>query len=768
MSRTLRAVRAAPTRVLSLGLTCAFVVAGTSCVVAFPAAGDARTATVATLLGIGIAGCLATASIVSGSLREQASDIRLAAVRGYGRGRMWRWLVSEPLLVVTVGSIAGLVVGAAAIRLLVSAGHERPDSSAIVALSAVGAGVVCATTVAVCCRFAGRMAFSDGSVGTPVWRASAECIALVGCAWLLVTAASAGLGESPMIVALAPLAAALAAVIVSGWLSLALGAIGIRVFARTADMGRYLAVRRLRRTSTLALAFAAVAGAVAMAVFGLTVRQADAQWRDDVAAIATGGVDTYDSEHTATATFLATRAADPDGRWLMTIEGSPTDIDPETYNGFADLTRWERVLGTSWHAGSDDAPTAVARAFREDTWNPVVVGDGTMHATIDGDLRWPSGDRPYLNLSLLRPDGEIVSAGMPIPEHGGDLHGRVRGCSGGCVLRKLQFATQADAPVDLTGRLVVRDLTVGGKPVAGARGPDAGRTWSPDRATAAAAGHPIGVRGTSAGLEVELAAHGLTDAAAVVPSSAHLVRRVVAAGTTRIPDRVGGLDPAVAPSEVVARSEILPLIGTHGYLGNLADIVLDSYDEPAGSRVRVLARSDTPASVLAALGRHGVDTGHPLTPGHVSDELADSGVGRSVLAWCVLAAVVAVVAVSVAIHAASVARPRTRRDDAALRSAHVPMSVAASSARYEVGVLSVTSILSAVAIALVTWWCTRHALVLALPGPFDPAVDVSTRGGVAAVVAVPTLLVTAGAALLVRRRDRVRARPEILRRSAER
>ena len=766
MRRTLRAARARPADALCLAVTCAVTVVGATCVVAFPAAGDAHAVMLVALLGIGVAGSLASATIVVGAVRAKSDEIRLATVRGYTRMRMWRWQLAEPLLAAVVGALVGCVLAAGVVWSLEATGRSRVDSLALVAVALLGAMVLCVLTTAACIGFASAKPLAKSASRRPVWIAAAECAAVAACGWLLVSAAATEHGDASVTVALTPLAAALATVVVCGWLARAVGALGISLFRRTTGLGRYLTVRRLRRTSTLSVAFACIAGAVVLAVFGMTARQASAQWRDDVAAISTGGVDVYESPSTATATFLATRAADPDGRWLMAIEAAPTSIDAEKYNGFADLTRWERVVGTSW-SGSG-AGEAIAHTFRDDTWKPVLIGDGEVQADLDGELHRSGGDRAYLNLSMLRSDGEIVSTGMPIPDRGGYLRGRVRGCSDGCVLRKLEFATDAGAPIDLTGRIVVRKLTVDGDPVVDRWTPDAGRTWSPDLAASAAPRQPVEVRGTAAGLEIRFAAHGLTSAAAVVPSSAHLVRRVVAAGTTRIPDRAIGLDPATAPSKLVARDAYLPLIGSHGYLGNLPDVVLDSYDEPAGSRVRVFARADTPPSVLAALSEHGIDTGQATNADQVSEDLADSEVGRGALAWSVLAAVVAHLSATVAIQSVTLGRRRTRLDDAGLRSSYVSSGALATATRYEVGVLSVLGIGVGVLVALVTWWCTRKALVLAVPGPFEPSVDVSTRPGAVVLIAVSALILSAGGVLLARRRDRFAARPALLRREGDR
>lgn len=759
MRRTVRAVRASPARAVCLGIVCAASVAGSACVSAFAAGGDSRATTVVALAGIVLTVCLASAAIIVIGLRGQSDDLMLATVRGMSRGRMWRWLVAEPLLVVFISAIAGLVLGGVAVSLLVAAGRDRPDDLATVAASAAGCGFVSALTIAACCRFAAHAApLRRGS--TPVWLVAAEFLALVGAGWLLVHTAAAGHGEDPVLVACAPPAAALAVIVVSRWLVRGLGVVGMLATARTRSVERYLAMRQVRRTTVLATTFACVAGAVVMTVFGLSVRQAETQWRTDMATIATGGVTSYESDLSAAPTLLATRAADPDGRWLMAIEASATDVDADSYRGFADLTRWDRVLGSAW-PGND---AGIGDTFATDAWDAITVRSGPVRVRVDNRLDWPRDEQPYLNLSLLRTDGEIVSAGLALHSDGDVINGNISGCDDGCVVRNLTFGTEAGAPATLGGRIVLQSMSVDGEPVTTGWKGDAS-PWNPDLRTIAAQGEPLRVRTTAAGLELRLDTHGLSEPVGLTPTSENRVRHVVAAGDTQIADRVLGLGSMTAPSDVAARARILPVIGDHGYLGNLPDVMLDSYEEAPGSRVRVLARDDTPAPVLSALSEHGVPTSDPTTAADVASRLADSDEGRAALAWNGLAAVVAVAAAAVAAYAYSAARPRTRIDAAGLRSAHVPASVSKAAARYEVGIVAVATTAAGFVVGLVTWWCTRDALVLAAPTRFDPTVDVSTRTALAGSVAAFALVLGAGSALLLRRRDLVAARPETLRRS---
>lgn len=757
MSRTLRAVRAAPARVSCLTIGCAVAVAGATCLAAFPAGGDGRPGTVGAAIGVVAVACLATAAIVVSGVRAQADDIMLATVRGMGRGRIWRWLVAEPLIVIAIATIAGFALGVGTVLILVATGRDAPDAPILMVAAAAGVGLGCASTAAVCCGAVGRPAPSRHG-RTPVWLAASECLTLVAAGWLLSRAATAGAREDEQLIALTPQAVALAAVVASRWLARGVGAIGMLMSSRTNNVGRYLAVRRLRRTGVLGATFACVAGAIVIAVFGASVQHAETQWRDEMSLIATGGVTAYESDLSAAATLLATRAADPDGEWLMTVEGSSHDVEADHYRGFADLTRWERVVGDSWRHGD----SAIGAAFARDTWKPIELGSGKIRIRADNDLRWARDEHAYLNLSLLRRDGEIVSVGLRIGK--GDLVGTVRGCERGCILRKITLGTQADAPIGLRGRIVLEELTVDGEPVAAGWTEGGTQEWRPDLATEAAPGEPLRARPGPAGLELALDANGLPEAVGFVPTADHLVRRVIAVGTTPIPDRVLGLDPAMTPSKVVARVGTVPVLGAHGYLGNLPDVVLDSYEEAPGSRVRVLARDDTPDDVLAALAGNGVATGGPTTADDVAMSLAEENEGRGALAWVVLAVVVSIAGVAVAVHTGSVARAGTRLDAAGLRSAHVPPQTITSAARYEVGIVSVTTIAAGVLVALATWWCTHDALVLAAPTRFDPEVDMSMRGAVAAYVALPALVLSAGGALLARRRDRVAGRPEVLRR----
>jgi len=727
------------------------------CVSAFAAGGDSRATTLVVLVAIGIVACLASAAVVGIDLRGHADDIQLATVRGMSRGRTWRWLVAERLLVVLAAIVAGSVLGAAAVTLLVAAGREGPDDVGPIAASAVGIGLVSVLTVAVCCGLVARST-PVRPERTPAWLTALESLVLLAAAWTLLQAGAAGRGEHRVLVACAPIASALAVIVVSRWLVRGLGAVGTLATARTRSIARYLATRRLRRATALGTAFACVASAAVMVVFGLSTRQAEVQWRTDMANIATGGVIAYESDLSAAATLLATREADPDGRWLMAIEASAPDVDADDYRGFADLTRWNRVVGPAWPDGAH-----VGDAFGADTWNPISLRSGKVRVRVDNQLDWPRGERPYVNLSLLGRDGELVSAGLALHNGRDVLTGTVSGCDEGCVLRNMSFGTEAEAPATLSGEIVLQEMSIDGESVT-TNWNGADQTWRPDLATTAAKGEPLSARTTPAGLQLRLDTRGLAEPAGLTPSSQRPARRVVAAGDTRIGERVLGLDPAEAPADVVERARILPLIGQHGYLGNLPDVVLDSFEEAPGSRVRVFARDDTPDDVLTALSDQGIPTGDSTTASDVATALADADEGRAALGWIVLAVVVAVAASAVAAYTYGDARTRFRLDTAGLRSTHVPLDVHRAAARYEIVVVSLATTTAALVVGLVTWWCTRDALVLAAPTRFDPAVAVSTPVAATSAVAVVATLVAAGTALLVRRRDVLTSKPDVLRR----
>lgn len=762
MNRTIRALRADPLRAGCLLAATAAAVAGAGCIVAYGARGPAGGPTAATLSADAAIGVLATAVLVTDALHSRAPEIAVAVVRGMSAVRTWRWLSGESLVVAATGTIAGLLVSVLAWRLLDAAGRGAPERPGLALLAGVGAGGCCLLTALGCCVRAPAVIRSGAAARrTPVLLAAAEAATVVGAAWLLYQAASAGPGRHAMLASFAPAAAALAALVASGRVSRVVGRVGMLAWSHTRDLSRFLAARRLGRATALAVSLASVTGASAIGLYAGIAQHAESRWRDQVANVRTGGVTAFDSDLPASATFLATRAADPDGRWLMAIVASAPDSDPGEYRGYADLTRWPRVVGGPWDTATGTDTRAVRTGFGDDSWQPVTIPRGTVRIAVDNHLRRPGDERAFLNLSLLQRDGDLETVPVPVAGRGSSvLRAHVHACAEACTLRKITIGTGADAPLDVHGSIVLRSITTDGP--GNGWTPGGERRWAPDLATASHGGS-LDVRTTAEGLRLRPAATGLKEPVGVVPSRAHLERRVLVAGDTDVGHRVLGLDSSAAPASVVARYPMLPLLGTHGYLGDLPDVLLDSFDAPVGSRVRVLARDDTPHDVLRALDREGVPVGEPRSAGEVAAELGRSDDSRAVLSWSVLAVVAAVAGLAVAVHSESTARPRTRHDSASLRVAHVPPPDVIRTVGYEVALVSIAAAVPSAVLGLATWWCVRRVAVPGDPAPFEPRVDVSVPWLPAVLAVVVTFGLSAGCVLALRRGDTARGRPEILR-----
>jgi hypothetical protein len=760
MIRTLRGAWSRRGTLLPLFVLTVVVVAGAVCVLGFAGAAGTSPMLAVPLLLLG-------AVAVPASGRELAiarrGEIALARLRGLEGGQLWTLLAVEPMLVLLVGGLLGLGLGALG-SLLASATWVDASASGI-GLDEVlaGLGIIAVGLVAVLVGMAGalREPLSEQvSIASRPARASTAAtftsVLLLVAAVVAVYRSSAGSADDPDWVVLAgPALVGLAVGQVVVWSLQLLAALAV---ARTAtrSLPAFLAVRRLARVADAATAMRVLVAAAVVAALAITgSTQVDA-WTEDTARLRAGAPLVVEVDGDAIAALSLTRDLDPDGRWLMAAVLVPGEGSVVARRAFLDTARFDAVVG-DFLSGTPaaDLSRLVARLGGV---NQGVATGSSVRVTVRGVSRRLSGEiRPHILVSY-RNDGGLTSTVTFRPDVRIDgsettVERPLEDCSGGCVVTRLTVARTpggARLPWLLTG------LDFAGVDALAVR-------WS-----AVPQQLPQGIRPT----DIVEVAEGL-----LVPVANRPIEAVPAATGPRIPvlatdtAQWAGTAPLIdspggdeRPADVLGRLPALPLVEADGLLADLPRAAAGAPPTVPAAEVRVLARADTPSDVLARLA---AAAGHPpRTLDQARAETADDAGAVQARVYALLAGFCLLVALLVLV--ASVARQRQAwiRDVAALRVLGVAPAQLRGAGLVEVVSLTLAGVAATAlgAVAAVRL-LLAHLDLVTVP---EHAVPLETS------VALLPVLVAAGAVavlvLLVGGRGRgiqlARSRPAILREEA--
>ncbi|MEJ7690217.1 MAG: hypothetical protein WKF76_07165 [Nocardioidaceae bacterium] len=369
---------------------------------------------------------------------------------------MYAYYLTEPFAILGGATVVGVLVGRWVTQ---SAAHAWLGADVTVTTSDVAAGSV-ALAAALC-----LVAVAAGSYQTlqrPLIEQldqarrpqGSTTLLLLGQTVVLVAAAIAiyqaarGSGvqddwrglASPAL--LAPVLTGLAAGQLAAWL-LAFSsarAVGPTGRSRRRGLGRFLAVRRLARRRDSAGGGRLVVAAAVVAVVTVTAAGAVTAWQEETVRLRLGGPQRMDVDGGALAAYTLSKQADPDGRWLMAVVAAP-DRSEAYRRTFADMDRWERVIGDFFTgtgaAGVSQDATALraAHAVQPLTGDEASVVFDRSSSTTNTTCRWrsamstttvPSTRRPCLPSARPGPGTDRVShAGRRLrprvrrqPDHG--------------------------------------------------------------------------------------------------------------------------------------------------------------------------------------------------------------------------------------------------------------------------------------------------------------------------------------------------------------
>jgi hypothetical protein len=776
LSRVLRGAWSRRGALTTLVLMTVVVVGGAVTVLQFAEAAGTSPWLTAPLLLIG---AVAVPSIGAELAVARREEIGLARLRGIHGTRLWRFLLVEPLLAITLGALVGLAVGAAGTLLATSTWLDAPAPAigrpALLAAAGIaGAGLV------IVGLSAGAALREPLAVQVSARRRPrrATTLAIFLSVLVLVGAGVAayrsrtGDGEPDLVVLLGPALVGLALGQVAIWV-VRIAARGLTPATERRGLGAFLAARRLARADDLVTPIRLVVAAAVVGSLALSGAVAVSGWTAEQAAVEVPGARTIDaSELGAMGAVDLTERADPEARHLLTAAIVRNETRLAERRAYVDAARWDAVVGdfydgTPARAASDAvarldtglAPVQVAgdrlavtlsglevppvRTFRGPDGEDVRVGGGTAELTLSYVTTGNVSGAVTLR-SVVPPDGRAVTRSV-----------RLRDCARGCSITGLDVGRDSRGVIDGSDFVVLLErLDLGTSDLLG-------QPWVPDRASVEAATNTNFFRNWEppAVLVVNRA-----DAlqVALLPGGAAL-RLTPDRGGSGVPVLVAGQDAPQAldlggddrVTEVLGVARSMPLVGTVGTLADIRTSAVGSGPTVPSAEVQIVAAPGTPASVLDEVA---AATGAEWrTSRAVRESLGERFGGAQSVAYALTALACALVALLAL--GAGVARHRRdyRRDVASLRVLGISTGTARRAGRAELvsltalvlagvvagGWLAVTLLLDGlplltIPVAGLALDTTPHAWPLAIPALVSAAAVVVVGGRARAVRAATT------------------------------
>ena len=714
-----------------------------------------------------VLGMVALAVHAASAAQERRAELALASLRGRPASGVLTYFVTEPLVLLAAGTGLGVLLGR---RVLQEAARRwLPDGTSVHVpviawiCVAVTAGAALAAVLAGSWRVLRAPLVEQ--LDTAARPRPATAPVLVGQVLLVVAAVVAtaeATRSAPVRTGWAGLLTpALLSPVLLGLLAGSVVTVVLRGLARRAtsalaprSLPRFLAVRRLgRRTGSVSGARLVIAAGVVLAVTANAVA-AVGDWRDTSVRLTLGGPTRYAVPAGALAAYSASHRADPDGRWLMAVV-SAADPSEAYRRAFVDSARWAAVAGDFYRR--TDAASLGRAVAALDVGQQVRPLTGRA-LTVDFD-RASLATTSELTVTATYVDdaGRLQNAVLTAPASRGAGPVRVAtpisGCVRACVVHRLLVDS-----IPRAGRravVVLDTVRVGSTDV-----------LALDRWSVAFSGGlslPVSVAGGG----VRLPPSRYPGIVELVPDTA---RQRLAAVTTpglhlQSAGKRGaafGVDGSKHSVEVVATVPSLPLLGRAGAVLDLSRALAFAGSTIPTARAYVVARGDTPESVIDALeGTGSVGQQQTFDAELQAAERGDSSQGAHLyvlLSW--FAAMLAAVGLVAAVGSS---RTDRRREAASLRAAGVPADVVRAAYACEAAWLGVAV---AVAVGVTGWIAARvtvNGLALVPRTPYAPLLSPEPHLGQLFVVAAAAGGVTAIVTLLGTRRVAHRSPPRLLR-----
>lgn len=755
---------------LAAFLVTTFVVAGCFAVVAYARLVDASWAFAAGLLLLGVAALVVH---TAASVRSRRSEICLARLRGEGGLRLLLLAVTEPMIVVVLAAVVGTLLGRAAMQMAVRRwlGQGTSFDVSTPELVAVGAVTICCLLVVTVTSWPvlhEPLVEQLQSQNRPRATSSAvlfvQIVLIIGAVVAVYQARHSGPAEADPLSLASPAILGLAAGQIVVWLLMLVTRWVVRRRpSKLSSLGRFLTPRRLtRRTESIVVIRVVVAVGV-LAGLAVNASAAAGDWRDETARVAVGAPLQFPVDDGPLPALAATEQADPDGRWLMAVAAFADASGGAYRRVFVDTARWRRVVGGFFSDTSVAAVTDHIDELPSGRQLPTTSGHAFTAVVSRGSLAHARGvdlTLSYVNDSgTLRSQTLYLSRGRAAPAGQGMVRfeQKVDDCTRGCLPQKLAVHGRTRH-----GSLHVVQLRFAGANLLAPDGVPRGRASQKLAVHAAPRGVELSLR-IPPGREAEVkVAHlhalgGLTGIA--TPTTSYEVEHGY-----NLVYAVNGDSRAV---QVAATVPTLPFVGNQGTLMDLRQSLLAGANTIPAVDAMVLARADTPDSILGKLRATGV-VGSPRSFTAALAHMEDSPKSQGIRLYVLLAFFAALIAI-VSVLASTAQQLRARRQEAAsLRAVGVSGRDISRGYRWEAAVIGSTVLLGTGA---ATWGCCRllmGTLPLVAGGKFSLAVDTTPRAVVLVVVsAAAAVLVAATLAAILGRVGRV-SRPSLLRDAGER
>jgi hypothetical protein len=635
----------------------------------------ARSTVTPAVLSLVLVALVLLARLLSASMNLRRGELALASLRGYRRRRLGVLGMTEPLLIVLAAAPVGVLLGCLAARALARqwlvAGRPVPfvlasglsAAGVLVATVLVAAGVVrIAVSEPLSSQIAGeRRPSRPGRVALVL-----RLALLAAAAAALVTAWSRSKPTAPDATDLAlPLLLATAAGLLTSLAVLLLGSLWVRWSTRRRSLASYVAARTVRRRHEGTQVVLPVTAALTVAVFTVGMSAAASTWRTSVAATQVGAGLSFPTALSINRAVGLTEQLDPQGRWLMAaaVNFPAYDFTTPTIlpRVVVDTSRLARVASwpSQWTAGRSPAEVASRLGPRRP---PVLLKGRRLSLTVTNHVR---GEYATLGptLTVLDDDGELrKSATGPFERGRSTSTIALRHCRTGCRLETIAFGGP-DALVEaMHGSASIDHFTVDGHSVPGVLDQGWHADVSPVGARGAVVGRPVVANGR---MTLRFRARGPDSYAAVSPDDSPAVVPLLwgrtATQVPRLSTGAGGLFRVRS----IGTAESLPFRGPSGMLMDFTAYIRSVSVGSGDTQVYILARTDTPRSVLQGLAAHGLDT--PETQAAAKHVLDQDAFALALRLYAVVAALVIALAVAGLAATLAVQVPARRRDAASLR-----------------------------------------------------------------------------------------------------
>jgi hypothetical protein len=689
-------------------LALAFVVsAGAVAVVGASRAGHTPAA-VATMLAL--YGEVALAEQTARSTAARAHDVALARLRGMTGVRLVGFAAAPLLAVSLVGITAGAIAGTWLAREIAHRWHASYSLGTREVVVAVALLLGAWLTVVLVSAGAIRRPLNDAiSVqprrrGDPLVARFLEILVVAAAALAVYEAHRGGHSWVPVV---APALVALAAGQVVTWLVALTPRFGQR-------LGIALTTRRLRRDPDPGSVVRILVAAAVLLAVTLTGSRAASVWRDDAAHLQAGGPTIVPFVAGGLRAYAASHDADPDGRWLMAAVAIG-DLRPDSRRVFVDTARWSAVVG-DFFAGTSAAGATAHLTDLDGQADPVLLRSATIRVRVSGLASSGSG---VVALGYSSDAGYPQVTRIRVDHDGWTIH-TLRSCRVGCSL--LSVKARGGTTFRLV-RMVVGTTQVVAQPV----------TYPGGRAAS------------------------LVDPNAGVTAA----QRAVTTPGIHLGARIPGLDGSSPPVTVVGSVSAVPFLGRYGSLLDLPRVLRGAVGTVAAGESVVVARADTPASVLSALHHDGGGT--PTAYDATAQALGDTPQARGDELALLVALGVALVALTHLGAWLAGQVGRRRAEVAGLRVAGFAPRVVRRAYLVESLVLAAVVLVGSAVAALASMQTLLRPMRLVGGWTDAPVVVLEIRPWVLAPTVVGVAVVTAVACVVVFTRFGRSARPSALR-----